>query len=737
MKRKPSFITYLVACVLLLPMLSGMSAPVSGWIDYPKGAFSIKSVLSYHDELWLYTGDRLYVLNAQTGEIVPLPEGMNPQKRFDALMSDTGQLWGLDAAEGNLYSLSEEDGTLLFEEKALTLDIGSLLEDASDAGESYQQAWPRQAMIDEFRLYLLYESTEFMGEGESGMALLSFDLRTGKGKWYQIPFITAISTYKGGKLLAACYEPNANDTAGSVMRVIDPENGEEGEMMTLSFEEEESGRIANLSYSEEEDLVYFTIGEKLYSPDSEGRAKLCAYVDYLASVVSGQLTPLSGRKALLVTEKQLLLTSTNPELLPKGKVRIYWISTDDYPISQTARDLRGLPIGLLRPVYLSTADLSQLLLLREDHTEVLTMDTEAINIEAVKSKGYFYDLSESKILKSYVNSLYSELKALATQDGKIAMIPYERDDLGGSYNPAVFEALGLDTPETFDELCDLIDRWNDELVYEHPDYLLIDPYNLNAELAVLAISIHAAYCEGSGEAFSFTSPVLRQMLERAAAVRYDSIEPIDFRYDTWLEVEHTLIGRLNSASSSIAYEMGLRPLVLTAKEGDRPMVASQIRLMMVNPFAEYPEEAVRFLETFIGHIRNENLLRLTTTITEPVIREGFEESWANSMAYYEERKIQETKLEGAEKREMESKNEYFRKNLDRTCKYERFDISPDMLESYPRLVANSFIKHAGDPASFVRENGELLNRYLDGQIDIDAFLREADQKLRLKTLEDN
>lgn len=167
------------------------------------------------------------------------------------------------------------------------------------------------------------------------------------------------------------------------------------------------------------------------------------------------------------------------------------------------------------------------------------------------------------------------------------------------------------------------------------------------------------------------------------------------------------------------------------------MVASQIRLMMVNPFAEYPEEAVRFLETFIGHIRNENLLRLTTTITEPVIREGFEESWANSMAYYEERKIQETKLEGAEKREMESKNEYFRKNLDRIWNYERFDISPDMLESYPRLAANSFIKHAGDPASFVRENGELLNRYLDGQIDIDAFLREADQKLRLKTLEDN
>ena len=737
MKKIGPFFACLVTCMMLLFPALAFEAP--GWIDYPQGMMTVLSVARRTDALWLYgvtsSGRTLYSLDAETGSLTPLPEHMLPDKSFTALLSDLGELWGLDMMESMIYPITAQEDTLITGE-GLILDISSLLEDASDAGERYEQFMPEQAFIYGGKLYLLYESLEFMGEGTNGTAFLSFDLQSGEGKRIQIPLITAVSSYKDGMLLAICFDVNMPGSSLAELQVIDSAGEAIDEKKLISLEGTEQERIGSLAYDEVEDMVYFTMSDKLYRMSLAGEAELCAYGEYPARVYGGSLVPLPGRKALIVSENQLLITRTDPSLLPTGMVRIYGGYSQETAIGQVSKALLGLPVEVLRPPYQTTAELSQLFLLRDDYTEILTLDTDKINIATAKAKGFYYDLSNSVILENYVDSLYPKIRELAMFESKIALIPYARQDMSGSYNPAAFELLGLAVPGTFNELCDLIDSWNDGLVYEHPDYMLIDTDDLGRKLVEYAISLYAASCERTGDAFSFTSPVLREMLGRVDTVRFDHLENIDFRYDAWLEVEHTLIGGLGSAST-LPGTMGLQPLVLKVREGDEPAITSQISFMMINPFAEYPEDALRFLEAFVGYIQSQDMLRLTTSIREPVIKPGFEEDWANMTAYYDERKKEEARLEGAEKREMESRNELFRQNLEGIWRYERYEISPEMIEAYSELNIGAYIKHAGDPASFIGQNQELLSRYINGQIDLDGFLREADQRLRLKTLEDS
>lgn len=86
---------------------------------------------------------------------------------------------------------------------------------------------------------------------------------------------------------------------------------------------------------------------------------------------------------------------------------------------------------------------------------------------------------------------------------------------------------------------------------------------------------------------------------------------------------------------------------------------------MISPYAEYPEEVLRFPEAYVAQLRPEELLRLGDSVTEPVVRRGFEEDWANMTAALDSRRAEALKLEGAEKREMDAKNESFAANLDR------------------------------------------------------------------------
>lgn len=59
-----------------------------------------------------------------------------------------------------------------------------------------------------------------------------------------------------------------------------------------------------------------------------------------------------------------------------------------------------------------------------------------------------------------------------------------------------------------------------------------------------------------------------------------------------------------------------------------------------------------------------------------------------------------------------------------------------MIDLARGLAQNSYVEHAGAPASYLEKDGApLLRRYLDGQLGLAGFLREAEQTLRLQTLE--
>ncbi|NLC32934.1 MAG: hypothetical protein GX781_06515, partial [Clostridiales bacterium] len=95
--------------------------------------------------------------------------------------------------------------------------------------------------------------------------------------------------------------------------------------------------------------------------------------------------------------------------------------------------------------------------------------------------------------------------------------------------------------------------------------------------------------------------------------------------------------------------------------------------------------------------------------------------------------IEET--QGAEKREQEAMLERQKAGLLHIEQTERYLVDETALAAYREDIKGGFLLMGG-PESDAREAIRTIReRYADGQIDMEQFIKEADNKLRLVRLE--
>lgn len=723
----------LLAAMLALHALVGAKAAVSLELVM-EDASGIRSVMREGDGLMIHTRRGLYAWQAGEEDARQLLAFDESDAALDALLMDGDALWGLMAEQQQLIPLTLGEKSLQ-RGVPIPLGIAPLLREA--VGEDGVFSLPGQALIFDGRLYLIYRG---MQEDRPVSAMLSFSLADGAGKWHRDMPIQCLAPYRDGQLLALAldeavyFNPETPQHRAPMLTVYDPADDSLRELGPAGVDYRRHAH--SMAYDPRTDTVYLTSGGSVYSGRPGEKMALLADAPRGDVTAVGRLVLLPPDRIAMAAGNTLLVRGTGPAEgeMPRLKVFGEMAGPQLWSAVEALRGQIMVQANEISP-YRDMKDLAEALLLGDNSADVYCLNSAQFDLAAIRRKGYCADLSESPALTNYVATLYPQMQELAWEGDRLLMIPYQTFSETLAYHPAYFEALGLPVPNTFGALCDLIQTWNDEYADIWPDYRPIptgDPMQL---LARLAMAVYTNHCANTGEAFSYQSPRLRSLLERAQAVRYDNIqgntqasrnliEDGYYSFDPWM-----LSSGLDQPESTL-------PFVVAIDDGAPAVVEQDLYLFVVNPRSANLPAAIRFLETYIGLLKPDTLTKLNPSLRETVINPESESWWPNMLARRDQMQQAVDAAQGAEKTEAQANLDSF---LIEMAQWEaqRYLVTEQGIARYRALHESGYVRSYGSLAMGLpqKDTMSLLLRFAWGQMTLDEFLGEAEQRLRLMRLE--
>lgn len=473
---------------------------------------------------------------------------------------------------------------------------------------------------------------------------------------------------------------------------------------------------------------------------------------------------------IAVRDNSIAVRETDPAKVHAKQLTIFGAYLMDDVHQQTIRDMNGVSVYSLPTAFFSSArEMAQSLVSGEDGIDILSIRSNFIDVKKLMNKGYTVDLSANRALRDYVSSLYPSIGEIGQYDGKLFMVPvYLGPNSVLNYFTKPFELVQDDAalPATYDELIDLIQRWNDELVDLYPDIVPMLNSDYKVQMVNLAITLYKDASAMQGNEFDFKDPILMRMLERALTLRteniYAKVDPaspdtqarLDELYGkmplftsdwTWFDLD-SLEKPLNNnddgtmISAQTGSGMGeagfALPLQLTIGKGEKPVTSINLTLLAVNPRSKNIDTAIEYIEKFIQNISPSQRVMMNPNMNDPIPNPEYEQEVIWRALHLAAIKEELQTALGAKKTELEQNYESTKQAYRLNSVKIKYTLHQETIDLYRRLVANSYITLFSHNTGLFGDDMTILRRRLtDGQISLEQFVNEANGKLRLKRLE--
>lgn len=680
----------------------------------------------------------------------------------------------LVAGPDALYALNTSDGrlhTVTLGEEGASLDDGvevdlKPLTDTSMGDDGYVMP-PAQMLVHDNRLYVI--SVTYGMQGPEAK-LVSYDLKVGGAATLSAAqHVQQLTPYKDGTLLALTadafggFNPVTGKNVGPQLMVWNPADDSMTELAAIDLPWRYEG--AGLAYDAQNDYIYISMGTEVHRMDAQGNMVVCAYLTPTnrGGEFSGRLFLLPDGRLAAINGEGVSLRSADPKDLPAERLTIYGSYMDDTHKRAMER-MAGTAVSFLDGKYFGNAqELGQALVGGEDNIDIFMLRTDQLDLQSLMAKGYIADLSGSAKVNAYTGGLYPMMAEAGTYQGKVLLVPVNMDASLYSYYPLIADQVGVEMPTTFDELCDLLEKWNDELGEQHPDILPMHAPDYNAQLIMMAIQLYAAEASATGKPFSFSDPQLRQMLQRATGVRTEDIaEKVDWgtpnanmddiykkvpMMESWYGLNLDALNELFSKrqgqyfasyGGSGEHEVGMsRPFQLSIAEGTPPRLPLTLTLAGVNARSKNLESAVKYLENHIQAIDPKMQAMLTPSLNDPIPNPNADRynKWMDENEQSLKEEVE--KAEGAQKTELQEQLARTLKENEETREENRWSVRREAIDMYRGLMENGFVSGWSDLNMIVSnaDMQKLMTRFAQGQLPLDQFLQEAEGKLRLMRLE--
>ena len=701
------------------------------------GADALECVAQYGNTYTYYAREDLQALSEE--------ERVLAERTPSMIFEESGVLCGLSTATG-VYGPLDAEGLI---EKRVALDWSNMY-------TQYGVRDMQSVQVIGGALYALLAPVDTSdGYSDDDLRVTRFDLTTGEAKELGLEGQYNLSAYKDGLLLA--YASWGGQENG--VQAYDPAADKLGETVVpyVGYDSEETAGISynggGIVYDAESDTVYFVQNCMIYAY-ANGALTEIAYipVDYGSNI---RTAALAGESYFCTSWDGVYLRSMRPEDQPERSLHISGGYADDVTRSYTAKT--DTPIIFENAWYADSESVRNDMLSGSSKNDIYVVSLEG-GARALMEKGYLQPLNDSQALMDDVARMYPQLQEALMADGELYGYPQSFSMALWSVNPGLWAQFELgDYPTTFAGYVDLINTWNEDYAEDNPDYTVTSLYNGKTELLMQALLQYIYQYERPGAPLSFDTDAFRETMQ---AIETLDMDPVDWknmseadREEFWEKMNRPALFNMNGyetvepaydyySTPEGNYEEALLKVILPPafEEGREAVVPASLSMFVVNPESENVDLAMDFLEYYAANADAVLRYQTHTDLNEPVRQAYYEE---NREFYEKMIADMETAMADAadeDKQSFQETIDMYRAELE-NLEERSWRISEESLANYRELATHMYLPigslFLGGDGAALAVLEDVFMRYADGQIDLDAFIREIDQKIKMIYLENN
>lgn len=354
--------------------------------------------------------------------------------------------------------------------------------------------------------------------------------------------------------------------------------------------------------------------------------------------------------------------------------------------------------------------------------------------------------------------MYPNIRSVITDaEGKPVAYPYQLLLGHWQVNELLWQHVFGNTslPTTYDEFLDAMVLWESKYIDDFPE---ID-FSGDFDHAYWVRNIVNAYAQQYGQtdsSMSLDTPVLRSALEKLEQVRdirKDYGRSTHFSDEYMPKIDMFITAGFNNVlldppelpsqgfqTDDIQEGIYTDMPALVFAQGEKSLIPGKMLVWFVNPYSQNKELAIQYLEHAARMENNPRTYYATHPyLNDPLEYAGYEQSVQEMMRRRDDLTELLEKAEDADRSDIEDDLIYVENWLSNQEKM-KWMISETAINIYRSFAPNiSFFEDnqyiTPDGSKMLQQLEGLYQRYADGVINLDAFLKELDEKMHMLYIE--
>lgn len=661
-------------------------------------------------------------------------------------------LLDMELEPGNNYALVGGGDMLTFvNSREGTLGVWDGKSIVWDGQLDWENMVTKEGDYDQVREFLnatLIDGALYALRGKDGQLwgeydLVRFDLATGKSEEMRTQNVQQFVRYRPGKLAALCRDPE--QWRYSVVE-IDLATGESKPI----WQTEDYVDLGGLAYDAANDALVALSSGKIVRLQAEGFSDPVAYLPVSGGSNNGFCAVISSGHYVWQSWQGIFVRNLDPQYKPGTVLRIAngYMSDD---IMAFCRKNPDIAVEMVSERYFDSRAISEAISARDAGIDLFMVSTMG-GYQDLRDKGYLMDLADSKTLTDAVSAMYPQVQNQLLQDGKLFGYPSSISTAFWSVDDAALQRVGFDgMPVTIDAWLGMIERWEEEEMAEaNPGYTLLNEWYNKEQVVFQVLSAYMYQYAQEGEELRFDRPELLAALERAQQLPDFGRDPEESSGGVIImssedsvrvlieEQPWNLLQLPWNASEEYRPRLMMPP---TFAAEDEPVTHAQLDVYVVNPSTANRDAAIRLLEFLseAGDLRTRYLLR--PDLNEPVPNASMvKQKQELEVSIAEQTASLETAEEADKKaiQEMIDMNQQWLNEMETRGYY--WEVHPDPLLRYRELAPTMKITSvplwsAMQTEGMGKDVSTLIERFRNGEMKAQDFLRELDKKMRMFYME--
>ncbi len=558
--------------------------------------------------------------------------------------------------------------------------------------------------------------------------------------------LTSMCSYQPGTLLIRYWDQEEAYSGPEVIMPtlcsLDIATGELTELLSLSDSQQ-----GCLAYDPETDTIYTASDDSLYRHVALGEQETCAYLNlqYLNSSSSSAL--LNGKYYTIDNNGgTFICADTDPANMPDRALRIAQSYKDNTMVAFMEAHPE-IPVVTMDTGAYSADLIAQSMAAGDDSADIYVVNVSWGGFDQLRNKGYCVDLSNSTILMEQVARMNPTLTAPFFQDDHLWAFPSSAYANGFGYSPGVMEKIGMtedELPTTLLEFMDFAVDWLNDYAYDYADLTLLESvYDIRGQLFNQVVNSYVAYYAATDQELDFDTPLMRKLLAKLDEVspRLEEMNPKDtsngiITYSSSDNLPSSLLTEyLSYNPQEYSFHWDYQPLLLPLDEGMDPAIPMSMEVYLINPNSKNADLAVTFLEYAAQNMSSSLEITLCPDANDPVEDPNSLRNIASTQQDIDDLKAQIETADEEQKRDLQDTLSWMQEWLT-TQEENKYAISAESIATYREIEPYLYVSTSSIFANITTDGSQLLQRYMDGQMSSEQFIKDFNRIIRMMQMED-